>query len=219
MGDAHGFAELLSAHSGELGALGVDASAQAALSAFLAELWHHNQSKNLVSRKLSRQVLITAHLMDSLLALPYLPHGGVVADLGSGGGFPGIPLAICRPRVHFRLYEKSPVKLSFLEQASRHLDNLSVCGKLDPHSLDGDVDLAIARAFRPLPAALAASRQYFARGGRYLFYKGRREKIDEEIKAAKIPPHGYRITVLEPPQGIEERHLLWINPRQEDGLQ
>jgi 16S rRNA (guanine527-N7)-methyltransferase len=208
--DRPDFSSILNQHAPRLNALGVDDAQKGSLLHYLEQIWEHNQERNLVSRKITPEELVSAHLLDSLIALPHFPKKGTIADLGSGGGLPAIPLAICRPEVSFRLFEKSPVKCAFLETAAGDLENVAICGKVEPFSLNEEIDLAMARAFRPLDAALNATLEYYKNGGAYLFFKARREKIEEELRAAKVPAKRTRIIRLEPPPGIDERHLLFI---------
>jgi len=201
------FADLLLSWSDKLAGLGVEADALERLSAYLERLWAANRERNLVSRKMCAEVLVREHLMDCLIALPYLPRASVVADLGSGGGLPAIPLAILNPETRFLLYEKSPVKCQFLESLRDLAGNVAIMGRIPDQGLPSEVDLVVARAFKPLNTILSMTRVYHRRGGRYLLYKGRRERCLEEIAAAGVAAHLQR---LEPVGDAEERHLICL---------
>src|SRR5256885_12886979 len=72
------------------------------------------------------------HVGDALTLLPYLPAGPLqLADVGSGGGIPGIPIAIVRPEISVTLFESTQKKASFLDDAAKQLElsNVSVIAK------------------------------------------------------------------------------------------
>ena len=204
------FPRALTAHAHRLAALGVTTGQRARLARYLDRVWEQNHTLNLVSRKMSAEALVNDHLMDSLIALPHLPAVETVADLGTGGGFPAVPLEICRPATRFLLFEKSPRKCNFLQSLAAWIPNLSIVGPLLPDSLQ-KVDLVLARAFKPIPVILEMTRAFYARGGRYLLYKGRLPKIREELDQARLPSDTWQIVALEPPEGIDERHLVLIH--------
>jgi 16S rRNA (guanine527-N7)-methyltransferase len=212
------------------------------LAEYLAMLWKANQELNLVSRKMTPEELVIEHLMDCLIALPHLPAAKRIADLGSGGGLPAVALAICRPETHFTLFEKSPRKCQFLTTCAARWPNLSVAGPV-PEGGDlakaagGKIDYAIARAFKPIRASFDSTRAYRRAGGRYVFYKARRAKIEEEARTAGIelmaapegdpnatgdaasgwppeprskPANFARLLRLRPLGKAEERHLVAI---------
>lgn len=158
------------------------------------------------------QELVDNHVIDCLLALPFWPREiRTVADLGSGGGLPGVLFAILHPQVSFCLYEKSPKKQHFLKSCLSFAPNLTVAGEIPP-SLSG-VDLVMARAFKPLDVILDLSRDYYNGGGKYFLLKGRREKINEEIQCAqkKFPKLSVRVVPLTSPVLARERHLVLIS--------
>lgn len=93
------------------------------------------------------------HLLDSLALVPDLRAADLVVDLGSGGGMPGLPLAVCLPRVRFALVESRRRRCSFLREAIRHLD---LGKRVDVFEADArrlgstigeSADVVIARAF------------------------------------------------------------------------
>ena len=92
----------------------------AILSRYLSELLKWNKVMNLVGLS-SRQRILSELLFDSLIPLPYLPNKGNYLDLGSGGGFPGIPIKACKPGLRLILIEAISKKVSFLKQVIRLL--------------------------------------------------------------------------------------------------
>ena len=202
------FKTLLDQHRNLLEKWQITPEQQQQLVAWSEQIWLENQELNLFSRKTTAQTLIEEHLLDSLVGLPHLPECGTIADLGTGGGFPAIPLAICRPQTQFLLFEKSVLKGRYLQRVD--LPNIQVAGHLASDSLDGNIDLVIARAFKPIRVILQMTRNFFDRNGSYLLYKGRRARIEEEIREARLTPQRVTVKPLETFGNIEERHLVLI---------
>jgi 16S rRNA (guanine527-N7)-methyltransferase len=69
----------------------------------------------------TRDSMITELFLDSLIPGPFLPEEGSLLDAGSGGGFPGVPLKICKPRLSVHLLEANAKRVSFLKQVIRLL--------------------------------------------------------------------------------------------------
>ncbi|RYG99602.1 MAG: 16S rRNA (guanine(527)-N(7))-methyltransferase RsmG, partial [Alphaproteobacteria bacterium] len=108
-----------------LSTLGFDAAALAPpLLAYLALLERWNRTYNLTAIRDPRE-MVTRHLLDSLAMQPFLgaaaEDGGTLADLGTGPGLPGIPLAIATPRLQVTLVESNGKKARFLREALRSL--------------------------------------------------------------------------------------------------
>ncbi|CAM2007919.1 Ribosomal RNA small subunit methyltransferase G [Acanthopleuribacter pedis] len=202
---------LLEDYDTDLADLGVAVFAFDGLVAYLEMVWEENQRINLFSRKMEPRVLIEAHLLDSLAALPFLPDVAAVADLGTGGGFPAIPLALCRPQTRFFLFEKSPQKNRSLRRFESLPLKLEVMGAIPEDGvLPKAVKLVTARAFKPIGTMLHLTRPFYEKGGRYMLHKARREKIDSELAACGADVKA-RIQALKTYGGAEERHLVWIN--------
>ena len=139
--------------------LSLDDAALGKLLDYLALLAKWNRVYNLTAVR-EESAMVTQHLLDSLAVLPHLPEGGL-ADVGSGGGLPGIPLAIAEPQRTVVLVESNHKKAAFLEQARIELalGNVSVvnerveaCVPAEPFAV------VISRAFSDLAefARLAA---------------------------------------------------------------
>lgn len=117
----------------------------AALDAHLALLERWNRTINLTSIKIQNE-LVRKHIGESLFLGRYLPAGALrICDLGSGGGFPGIPVAIARPDCKVTLVESDIRKGVFLREASRSLNNVSVVSERF-ESVQGEFDWLISRA-------------------------------------------------------------------------
>lgn len=203
------FSTLLAQYQPALGDLGIDASITEKLVRYLDHLWRRNQDLNLVSRKMSAEALVTDHLLDSLIALPHFPEVATVADLGTGGGFPAVPLALCRPNTQFLLFEKSPLKCNFLRELAQWCTNLDVKGALLPENTFPAVDVVCARGFKSLRQILNFTKAHHQRKGSYILYKARRARIEEEL--GEVPKVKARIVPLTPYGDAQERHLVCLS--------
>ncbi|MGI5892018.1 MAG: 16S rRNA (guanine(527)-N(7))-methyltransferase RsmG [Bacillota bacterium] len=133
-----------------------------------------------------QKTAIIKHYIDSLLVEPLLPQEGKVVDIGSGAGYPGIPLAIMRPSAQFLLLDSSKKRCGFLEQVKNQLElnNVSVlCSRAetmarDPH-LRGTISVVIARAVSSLPVLLEYALPFLAPKGIFLAMKG--PNLQEEL--------------------------------------
>jgi 16S rRNA (guanine527-N7)-methyltransferase len=128
----------------------LEASAANRLLEFLGSLERWAAKFNLISVA-SKDEVIDRHLLDSLMVDRWIDDAASVADLGSGAGFPGIPLAIVRPDVRFHLVESRSHRANFLRQAVRVLGlaNAGVFeGRGDAFASLNQVDLVVARAVR-----------------------------------------------------------------------
>lgn len=161
------------------------------------------------------QELITHHLLDSLAVLPYLETLNRLADIGSGGGLPGVVLAIVRPGLIVSSIETVGKKASFQQQAKIELGlgNFSVVNKrveqVQAEALPGGApEGVISRAFSSLADFVALSGHLAAEGGALYAMKGVHPR--DEIAAL---PAGWAVTethALNVPGLDAERHLLII---------
>ena len=134
--------------------------------------------------------MVTHHVLDSLSVLPHLPLGGsaAIADVGSGGGLPGIPLAIARPQWSVSLNDKVEKKAAFLTQAKIELALANVRvheGRAERWQPDRPFELVISRAFAELRDFVAVCRHLVAKGGWLAAMKGTRPA---EEPACRIVP-------------------------------
>lgn len=181
------------------------------LKSYIDLLWASNEELNLISRKMTFEELIDNHLIDCLLPLKKFPQNiKVAADFGSGGGLPGVVYAIQFPDITFNLFEKSKLKQEFLNRCKTIAPNLKINGDIPPR-LD-QIEVVMARAFKPLDVILEISRSYYIKGGKYFLLKARKEKIDEELFLAKKKFKELKVTIepLKSPVLDVERHLVQI---------
>jgi 16S rRNA (guanine527-N7)-methyltransferase len=115
----------------------------------LIEKW--NRVYNLTAFK-SKEEMVRLHLLDSLTLLPYLPDG-LIVDVGTGAGLPGIPLAILRPDIVFTLLDANSKKTRFVQQAvlELNLKNVTVVhARVEAYTPERNFDAVICRAFASL---------------------------------------------------------------------
>ncbi len=130
----------------DLEAHGISAEHSPKLLRFQSLFLKWNQSINLSSARTSDEV--DHHIRDSLNVVPYLPETARVLDVGSGGGFPVVVAAICRPDAQFTALEPVHKKHAFLRTAARELGlaNLEAFAKRVEDHDEHDYDLASSRA-------------------------------------------------------------------------
>jgi 16S rRNA (guanine527-N7)-methyltransferase len=163
----------------------LDAHQAAQLERLLDELEQWNRAYNLTAID-SRAAMVTHHLLDSLAASADL-SGVQIADLGTGAGFPGLPLAVVHPERQFTLIDATAKKVRFVAHAARALglSNVRAChARAETLRPATPFDTIVARAVAPLPELVALARPLSAAGTRLLAYKGKRP--DAEIAA--LPP-------------------------------
>ena len=193
-----------------LRALGLDAALAPPLLEYLALLVRWNRTYNLTAVREPREMVVR-HLLDSLAVVPHMRGVGTLADLGTGPGLPGIPLAIALPQLQVALVESNGKKARFLRQAVRTLGlaNASV-HECRAEELDqpGAFDAITARALATLTDIIAFGGHLLRPGGHLLALKGMRP--DDEIAAL---PEGWRMLQAAPLQvpGLDaERHLVTV---------
>ncbi|MBS0431116.1 MAG: 16S rRNA (guanine(527)-N(7))-methyltransferase RsmG [Proteobacteria bacterium] len=174
---------------------------------YLALLLRWNGTYNLTAVREPAQ-MVTRHLLDSLGVLPFV-QGVTLADLGTGAGLPGVPLAVARPDLRVTLVDSNGKKARFLREVVRALPLANArVAQLRVRDLQGSFDCVTARAFASLGDMLAWAGHVLAPAGTWLALKGR---IDPE-ELAGIPA-GFRLHAihrLEIPDAAAERHLLEI---------
>lgn len=189
----------------------LDAAQAAQLSRLLDELARWNRTYNLTAVT-ARGEMVTHHLLDSLSVAPHL-RGGLVADVGTGAGFPGLPLAVAQPQRRFTLLDSNGKKVRFVAHAARTL-GLGNVEALQARAGDwtppAPFDTVVARAFAPLPDLVGRVAALCGPGTRVLAMKGRRDPAER----AGLPA-GWGIEAdhdLVVPGLGAERHVLVLRP-------
>ena len=172
----------------DAGTLGVQLSVADAgrLLALTQELARWNRTYNLTAISAPEQML-THHLLDSLAVHTDL-HGTRIADVGTGAGFPGLPLALCNPERAFTLIDSNGKKIRFVSHAA-HLLGLTnvtpVQARAEAFRPGEPFDTLLARAFAPLPQLLPSVEGLCGPETRVLAMKGRWP--EEELAALPAP--------------------------------
>ncbi|MDD5248090.1 MAG: 16S rRNA (guanine(527)-N(7))-methyltransferase RsmG [Rhodocyclaceae bacterium] len=178
------------------------------LLAYLALLAKWNRTYNLTAVRDERDML-THHLLDSLAVVPHLGATARLADIGSGAGLPGLPLAIARPALQLVSIEANQKKAAFQQQAKIELGlaNVSIhCGRVEALNAAEPFDAVISRAFSSLGEFVRLAAGLLKEGGQLLAMKGLMP--DAEIAAL---PAGWRVTAahaLAVPGLAAQRHLI-----------
>ena len=210
-----GMSDLLTAeHQAELDAglhaLGLDAALASPLLLYLTLLIRWNRAYNLTAIRDPGE-MVGKHLLDALAIHPFVDAIGGLADLGSGPGLPGIPLAIAKPRLQVTLVESNGKKARFLREAVRTLGLANArVAETRAEALDepGAYDAITARALATVPLILELGGHLLKPDGRLLAMKGARP--DDEIAA--LPPgwHVQTVQLLRVPGLAAERHLVVV---------
>ena len=179
----------------------------------LSELARWNRRMNLTAVR-EPAAMITAHLLDSLAARPLL-EGERVLDVGTGAGFPGLPLAMADADRRFTLLDSNARKIEFVSHAAAllGLTNVdAVRARTEDYAPGYRFDTVIARAVATLPRLLELAGHHVGEGAVFIALKGRHPA--EEIQQV---PAGWHCTVTElSVPGLESgsRHAVLMRKRQ-----
>jgi 16S rRNA (guanine527-N7)-methyltransferase len=159
------------------------------LQQLLDELERWNRTYNLTAIT-KREEMVTHHLLDSLAIQADL-YGTTVADVGTGAGFPGLPLAVLNPERRFTLIDSAGKKIRFVSHAAHALGLTNVEGlhaRVESLKPEKPFDTIVTRAFAPLPEMLEKVKPLCGPQSHVLAMKGKWPR--EEVAA--IPP-GWRV--------------------------
>lgn len=182
---------------------------------YLALIQKWNKVYNLTAVR-DPQEMLTHHLLDSLTAVaPLVRHtqgqSAKVLDVGSGGGLPGIVLAICRPELDVSCVDTVGKKAAFIQQvaASLKLPNLhGVHARVE--TLAGPFDVICCRAFASLPDFVNWSRSALAEQGVWMAMKGKHPQT--EIDGLPAGVQVFHVEPLTVPGLDVERCMVWLRP-------
>jgi len=194
-----------------LAALALPESLSAPLLTYLALLKRWNRAYNLTAIR-DPLAMVPLHVLDSLALVPYLRDIRTLADLGTGPGLPGIPLALALPSLQVTLVESNGKKARFLREVVRTLQ-LSNAGVVEARAEQVKAcalfDAITARALGSLAGIVAVGGHLLAPHGRLLAMKG----IAPDQEIAALPPD-WAVDAIHPlaVPGLQgERHLLVIS--------
>jgi len=184
-----------------------------AFSLYLTELKKWNRAYNLTALKTDTDIVIK-HFLDSLLFLKVLPpHVRSIADIGSGAGFPGLPLKIMRPDIAVVLIEPVQKKALFLEHMQRQLkvDGLSVrnCRLEDIHGLV--VHAVVTRALFRVGEFIDKAERILEERGVLILSKG--PKLEDELRELEIETSAIKREDIILPFEKSIRHLVIVEKR------
>lgn len=167
---------------------------------------------------------VERHLVDSLsaLALPVVRGAATIVDLGSGGGFPGMPLAIACPECAVTLVESEVSKADWLARASSDLPNVRIVGERTEHLATYERErwsVATARALAPLPVLVELAAPLVAIGGTLVAWRGPRDLADEQraaVAGSRLGWHPGHVTAVgsptDPVRHLHEFHKVAATP-------
>ncbi len=197
---------------------GVDEAKIRQLQRFAAFLQEWNQKINLVSRK-DAPLLWEHHILPSLLVLHGVTFqpGERLVDIGSGGGFPAIPLKIVRSDLQWVLVESIRKKARFLEVAIEHLGlgGITVVNERVEQlarwpELAGKVDTITARAVADVATLVRWGKPLLKPGGRWVLWKGERDIADLRTAQQQL---GFKAEVIALPEPFASAHPRWATTR------
>jgi 16S rRNA (guanine527-N7)-methyltransferase len=189
--------------------LGIALSATQAeqLLRLLDELDVWNQRMNLTAIR-ERPQQITKHLLDSLSLQPWV-RGQRIIDIGTGAGFPGLPLAVVNPQRSFTLLDSTAKKLKFIDHAAQllNLGNVqTVHARAESYRPAVRFETVMSRAVGPVLEFIQFAGHLCAGGGRLLAMKGRHPQAEVERL-----PSGWKLAAIHPvqvPALDEQRHVV-----------
>lgn len=178
---------------------------------YVALLKKWNSTYNLTALR-NEETMISHHILDSLTLLPYVQNAQTLMDVGSGGGMPGIPTAICRPDLQITLLDSNTKKTSFLQQAviELGLTNVTVASGRVETMFDKKVDVVTSRAFAELADFISLTKHLLNENGYWAAMKGvypyeELEHLPSDISVEKIEK--IHVPMLE-----AERHMVIMRP-------
>ena len=178
---------------------------------FINEALLFNNKHNIFVRDGFDDVL-NKDILDCMPLIKKINNNTKTLDLGSGGGFPGILIAILKTSCEIHLVEKAQKKAYFLKKMKDmlKLKNIEVINnKLLSNNNIGVYDVITARAFSSTQNIIEITSNNIKKGSKYLLLKGREEKIMEELHSVDTNKYKYEIIKIDDSE--HERHLVEIN--------
>ena len=183
----------------------------------LTELEHWGTRVNLTAIR-SIDKMISAHLLDSLAVRPFL-RGNSIIDIGTGAGFPGLPLAIAEPERSFVLLDSNGKKIGFVQHvvSKLGLGNVrAVKARAEDYAAEDTFDTVIARALATIPRIIELGGHLAGKKGVLLALKGRYPAEELEQTKQLATRWDFKVSKVHVP-GLDEhsRHIISLERRAE----
>lgn len=182
---------------------------------FAAELLKWNRTFNLTAITDPVEVA-ELHFLDSLAIVPLLPEGAGVLDVGTGGGFPGVPAAIVRPDIEVLLVDRTEKKVAFLKNLVARLEIPNASARhlrlegLPKEEGIGPFDVVVSRAFTAPEKWFPFAKAYLRQGGRILSMVGAETyEIEALAEASGLDPSGFSERRYLLPHGQKRGLIAW----------
>ena len=169
-----------------------------------------NKTHNIFSRS-SEQEVFEKDVLDSYPITKFIDNKKTILDLGSGGGFPGLVIAIIKPNNNVYLLESNQKKAYFLRKIIDELDiknGIVINENITKRNSLGTFDIITARAFAKIGKIIELTRNNLKKETEYLLLKGTIQKIKEELKVLDTNQLTYEIIKQENKK--QERHIIKI---------
>jgi len=196
----------------------IDESIAAAFSTHACELVRWSRKINLTSITQPREIALK-HFVDSLVPAQFIPQNARLLDIGSGGGFPGIPLKLLKPSLSVLLIDRVRKKTNFLKHVLRtlKLERVEVRQVLaenlheNPAFLNS-FDVVISRALSSLAVFVKMAMPLLAADGAIIAMKGEVDQIELDQLQSHAPPDDYQIVIknYRLPSIHAQRSLIFI---------
>ena len=171
----------------------------------------YNKNVNITGAKTAED-FFNDHIADCLLALYIFADYDNIIDIGSGSGLPSIPLAIVFNDKRFTLCESKNKKAEFLRLAKDKLELNNIEVKcINAYEIKEKYDTITSRAFSDIATLLKIFNKLKTKNSKLVLYKGKKEKIEEELKEANIPKNKYNIEIKKLESKDKERHIVIIS--------
>lgn len=171
----------------------------------------YNKNVNITGAK-TIEDFFNDHIADCLLALDIFADYDNIIDIGSGSGLPSIPLAIVFNDKKFTLCESKNKKAEFLRLAKDKLELNNIEVKcMNAYEIKEKYDTITSRAFSDIATLLKIFNKLKTKKSKLVLYKGKKEKIEEELKEANIQKNKYNIEIKKLESKDKERHIVIIS--------
>jgi 16S rRNA (guanine527-N7)-methyltransferase len=192
---------------------------------FAVELLHWNRRMNLTAIT-DPLAILSKHFLDSLAPLALMPPRARLLDIGSGAGFPGIPLKIANPHLDVRLVDASRKRVSFQKHIIRSLGLTGIDAAQCRMEADARAalepagfEVVVSRAFADLPTFVALAWPQLASTGQVVAWRGRADPAQENRALALMEQAGWRCRMEQVPYRLPgvtaERHLVVLEARRD----